>query len=72
MRLKTRYLMIIGAILALLPHLGIPVFWKGMFITILGLSVVGIAYFILRSFKHLRSKIQSHDEPTPVFEQKEQ
>ena len=50
---KARILFIFGIVIAALPYLGFPIFWKNILFTILGLSLAFFAYMIRRERKEI-------------------
>jgi len=45
---KSRILFILGILIAVLPYLGFPYFWKNLLFTLLGLGLAFFAYMIHR------------------------
>ena len=48
---KARILFIFGILIAILPYLGFPFFWKNILFTLLGLNLSFYAYIIHRETK---------------------
>jgi len=48
---KSRILFILGVLIAVLPYLGFPYFWKNILFTLLGLGLAFFAYMIHRELK---------------------
>ncbi len=59
MRLKTRLLMITGAVLAVLPYLGFPILWKRVLMTLGGIFIIIIAFLLRMGFKQLRARYKA-------------
>ncbi len=49
--LKARILLILGIMIALLPYLGFPYFWKDIFTTLVGIIIIGFSYLMYREIK---------------------
>ncbi len=59
MRAKTRLLIIIGVIIAFLPYLGIPPFWKRALTSVAGILVVALAFLLRLGISSLWAKLRS-------------
>lgn len=61
--------MIVGVVVAFLPYLGIPPFWKRFLITLGGIVVVFFALLLRLTMQSIRAKLHSLDtraDPAPV------
>jgi hypothetical protein len=48
---KARIFFIFGIVIAVLPYLGFPVFWKNLLLSLLGLGLAFFSYLIHRENK---------------------
>ncbi len=59
---KSRTLFIFGILIAVLPYLGFPIFWKNIIFTILGLGLALFAYIVHRESKgHIEAHKQNFE-----------
>ena len=57
----TRKLFIFGVIIAVLPYLGFPYFWKNVLFTLLGMGLAVFAYLLHRDARKKNVKEKTFD-----------
>lgn len=60
---KSRILFIFGILIAVLPYLGFPIFWKSLLFSLLGLGLAFFAYMMHRESKeHIEAQKKQNFE----------